>query len=227
MQNRKSTPNLIVMLTQNDLTVYNAYDLFNECKHLGVKYWGIKEAPLSAAEIKHIFSLFHQYGKIAVLESVTYSEEEGLESAKNAAASNCDILIGTKYYDSINEICKKNKIKYMPYIGKVYNRPSILDGSSDDLIEESNKYIDKGVYGVNFLGYRHKNTSDEFIGNILQKLKTNICVAGSIDSFEKLDELIKYSPWGFTIGNAFFANKFGLGFSQQIERVYSYIDKEG
>lgn len=226
MKNKKSAPNLIVMLTRNDFTVNNAYDLFSECKHLGVKYWGIKEAPLPESEIKRLFSFFHQYGKNAVLESVTYSEEEGLESAKKAAACECDILIGTKYYDSINEICKKNNIKYMPYIGKVYNRPSILEGTSDSIIEESNKYIDSGVYGVNFLGYRHKNTSHELIKNVLQKIKTNICVAGSIDDFQKLNEVIKYSPWGFTIGNAFFENKFGSGFSQQIERLCSYLGKE-
>ena len=36
-----------------------------------------------------------------------------------AVECGCDILMGTMYYDSINEYCKENNLKYMPFIGKV------------------------------------------------------------------------------------------------------------
>ena len=32
--------------------------------------------------------------------------------------------------------------------------------------------------------------------------------AGSIASFERLDEVCRAGPWGFTIGSAFFERKF-------------------
>ena len=34
--------NLVVMLTYNDVTVKNAYEVFNTCKNLPVQHWGFK-----------------------------------------------------------------------------------------------------------------------------------------------------------------------------------------
>ena len=36
-------PELIVMLTHNDRTVENAYEIFDACKDAKAKYWGFKE----------------------------------------------------------------------------------------------------------------------------------------------------------------------------------------
>lgn len=43
--------------------------------------------------------------KKTFLEVVEYTEEEGLERAKIALECGCDILMGTLFYDSINEFC--------------------------------------------------------------------------------------------------------------------------
>ncbi len=40
--------NLIVMLTNNDVTVENALRLFEELKDLPVQYWGFKDVGLVA-----------------------------------------------------------------------------------------------------------------------------------------------------------------------------------
>ena len=58
----------------------------------------------------------------------------------------CDILMGTVYFDSINAFCKKNGLKYMPFIGNVYNRPSILDGSIESMINQANEYIKRSFW---------------------------------------------------------------------------------
>ena len=39
--------NLIVMLTYDDRTVENAYEIFEKCKYSKAKFWGFKEKPLS------------------------------------------------------------------------------------------------------------------------------------------------------------------------------------
>ena len=52
-----------------------------------------------------------------------------------------------------------------------------------------------------------------------------VCIAGSIDSFERLDEVRKAAPWAFTIGGAFFENKFGDTFAQQVNTVCDYMSR--
>ena len=39
----KNIPKLIVMLTYNDMTVKNAYEIFGRCKDSKALYWGFKE----------------------------------------------------------------------------------------------------------------------------------------------------------------------------------------
>ena len=75
--------------------------------------------------------------KKTFLEVVEYTEEEGLERAKIALECGCDILMGTLFYDSINVFCKSNNLKYMPFVGQVEDRPSILKGSIDEMINEA------------------------------------------------------------------------------------------
>ena len=41
-----NAPELIVMLTHNDLTVTDAYEIFDQCKKSKAKFWGFKEEPL-------------------------------------------------------------------------------------------------------------------------------------------------------------------------------------
>ena len=53
-----------------------------------------------------------------------------------------------------------------------------------------------------------------------------MCIAGSVNSYERLDELKDANPWAFTIGGAFFDNKFGDDFNEQINSVCEYMEKE-
>lgn len=100
-------PELIIMLTYNDVTVRNAYEIFEESKDSKAKIWGFKEVGLPLDKMKTLFAYMKEWGKKTVLEVVAYIEEECMEGAKMAKECNCDILIGTLYFDSINAFCKK------------------------------------------------------------------------------------------------------------------------
>lgn len=217
--------NLIVMLTHNDETVQKAHEIFIQCKNSQAEYWGFKEEPLPADEMKHLFHCMKSFGKKTVLEVVAYSEQEGLEGAKAAAACECDILMGTMYFDSINEFCKNHKLKYMPFVGNVAERPSVLSGSIDDIISEANELITKGVYGFDLLAYRYSGDSSELIKRFVSEVSVPVCIAGSINSYSRLDELKGIKPWAFTIGGAFFENRFGNDFTEQINNVCKYIEE--
>lgn len=218
--------NLIVMLTHNDITVNNAYEIFEKCKDSKAKFWGFKEQNLSINKMKELYKYMKQCGKTTFLEVVEYTEKEGLDGAKMALECGCDVLMGTIYYDSINEFCKSNNLKYMPFVGKVEDRPSILKGDIAEMINEANKYVEKGVYGIDLLGYRYVGNSIELNEKIVLNVDAPVCIAGSISNYERLDELKVIKPWAFTIGSAFFENKFGNDFCEQINNVCDYIKIE-
>ncbi len=215
--------NLIVMLTHNDRTVENASELFEKYGGSKAEYWGFKEEGIPAAEMKKLYSQMKGRGKTTVLEVVAYTEPECIAGAEMAAKFGCDILMGTLYFDSVNEICRNNGIKYMPFVGKVTERPSVLDGDIDAMIAEANEYLRRGVYGFDLLGYRYTGDAHELIRRFVGEVNAPVCVAGSIVGYEDLDEIKKVAPFAFTIGGAFFENKFDGDLGEQVDKVCDYM----
>ena len=220
----KENLNLIVMLTHNEKTVKNSFKIFEECRNSKAKLWGFKEKPLPVDEMKKLYKYMKKCGKMTFLEVVEYTEKEGLEGAKLAVECGCDILMGTVFFDSINEFCKSNNLKYMPFVGKVTQRPSILEGDINEIIAEAKKYQKKGVYGFDLLGYRYVGDAVELNKKFVEEIEGPVCLAGSINSYVRLDEVKNVKPWAFTIGSAFFENKFDGTFKEQINKVYEYIE---
>jgi hypothetical protein len=218
-------PILIVMLTQNDRTVPNARSVFEECKDSKAEYFGFKEEPLPLDEMKELFAYMKKCGKKTALEVVAYSEQEGIAGAETAVECGCDILMGTMYYDSVNEICKANGMKYMPYVGEITERPSVLDGSIESMINEAKKCMEKGVDGFDLLGYRYTGDAVELNRRFSSEVKAPVCIAGSVDSYERLAEIKEAAPWAFTIGSAFFDKRFGGSIREQIDNVCDYISR--
>ena len=58
-----TSPELIVMLTHNDLTVNNAYDIFEHCKNSQAQFWGFKEEPLPLEQMIQLFGYMKNCGK--------------------------------------------------------------------------------------------------------------------------------------------------------------------
>lgn len=219
------SPKLIVMLTHNDHTVENAREIFDLCKNSKAQYWGFKEKPLPISEMKTLFSEMKANGKTTFLEVVEYDEESGLQGAQIAKECGCDILMGTIFFDSINQFCKENNIKYMPFVGQITGRPSILEGSIEDMIAQAREYLKEGVYGFDLLGYRYTGDAVELNKAFVQAIEAPVCLAGSINCYERLDEVVETNPWAFTIGSAFFEKKFGTNIHEQVNKVCDYINK--
>lgn len=215
--------NLIVMLTYNDETVDNAHEIFEQCKNSEAKFWGLKEKSLSLDKMKNLYKYMKECGKITFLEVVEYTEKGGLDGARIAVECGCNVLMGTVFFDSINKFCKENNLKYMPFVGKVTERPSILEGEIEEIIKEAGEYLKKGVYGFDLLGYRYTGNAQKLNETFVLEIKAPVCIAGSINGYERLDELKNANPWAFTIGSAFFENKFDGTFEEQINKVCRYI----
>lgn len=220
------SPELIVMLTQNDRTIKNAYEIFEQCKESKAKYWGFKEKGLSRRQMKELFSYMKKCGKTTVLEVVAYTEKECIDGALTAIDCGCDILMGTMYFESVHNLLKEHSIKYIPFIGKVSQRPSILEGTVEEIIAQGEEISQKGVFGFDLLGYRYTGDINKLISEFVLHTKLPVCVAGSVDSYERLDLIKKVSPWSFTIGGAFFEHCFGECIKDQIDKVFEYINRK-
>ena len=63
-------PELIIMLTHNDITVSNAMKVFESCKDLPAQRWGFKDVGLSKEEMIQLNKAMKEAGKTTYLEVV-------------------------------------------------------------------------------------------------------------------------------------------------------------
>lgn len=223
----RSIPQLIVMLTHNDYTVENAEEVFEEGRGSRASFWGMKEHPLLRERMKNLYARMKKCGKTTALEVVGYDFDSAMKGAELAKYCGCDILMGTKFYDSISKFCRENGILYFPFVGNIVGRPSVLSGSIDEIIDEARDVIARGADGVDLLGYRYVDDAEALIAALVKSVDAPVCIAGSIDSYQRLDSVCRVSPHSFTIGSAFFNNCFGGSISEQIDKVIGYIDSKG
>ena len=220
-------PELVVMLTYNDETVENALDLFNEMKDTPVTYWGFKDVGLPPNRMKEVVDSMNASGKITSLEVVSLTEKEGLAGAKLAVECGFNILMGTAFFDSINNYLKDKPVKYYPFIGHVHGHPSILDGSTEEIIQHAHSMEAKGVDGIDILSYRYTGNAPALLEEVVKATNVPVVSAGSIDSYDRIAEVQNTGAWGFTIGTAFFDKKFipNGSFSENMMATWEWLQK--
>lgn len=220
-------PKLILMFTSNDITVPDAIDYFEQVKDLPVDYFGYKEIGLEPEEMKILNEKIHKAGFQSFLEVVEYKEEAILGPAQMAIDVGFDHLMGTAYFQSIWNVIGK-KIKYFPFCGKIYGRPSVLDGTIDEIAEDAKRIEAEGVDGFDLLAHRYVDPSkvNDLVITVKNAVKVPIISAGSINSLARVEETIEQGVWGFTIGGAFFEKKFVPDCSYR-ENVAAVLEKLG
>ena len=201
-------PEIIVMLTHHDVTVPNALEVFETCKDLPVQYWGFKNVGLPKEQMKAVTAAMKAAGKTTFLEVVTYDEESCMDGAKTAVECGFDCLMGTLYYESVHSYLKEQGLTYMPFVGKVSGSPSILEGTNEEIIQNAKDLMSKGIKGFDILAYRHVVDGEKLAREFCAAIDAQICIAGSINSFARIDTMFDIGPWTFTMGSALFEKKF-------------------
>lgn len=222
----KREPELTVMLTYDDRTVSNAAQIFEQCKDTKAVRWGFKEEGLPVEQMKALFARMQECGKKTVLEVVAYTEEECMAGARLAVDCGCDMLMGTVFFDSVNAFCHEHDIKYMPFVGNVHDRPSVLEGDITQMLAEAEKCIEKGAYGVDLLAYRYTGDQKQLLRSFAAQADMPVCIAGSVNDYERIDEILQTGLSCFTVGSAFFDNNFDGTFAEQIDKVCTYIHEQ-
>lgn len=83
----------------------------------------------------------------------------------------------------------------------------------------------KGVDGINLSAFRYLGGDpEELLAAVSGAVEKPFSIAGSVNSFERIDYLKTLPMLGaFTIGGAFFENQFGGSFAEQIDKVCAYL----
>jgi hypothetical protein len=194
-----------------------------------VIHWGFKDVGLPPDKMKVVVESMNAAGKTTFLEVVSLTEEEGLAGARLAVECGFDILMGTVFFDSINDYLKDKPVKYYPFPGHVHSHPSILDGTIEDIVQHARDMESKGVDGMDLLTYRYTGDAPALLKEVVQATQVPIVSAGSIDSFDRIAEVRDAGTWGFTIGTAFFEKKFILdgSFKDNMMAVWDWVQKYG
>ncbi|MHA1797396.1 MAG: 4-hydroxythreonine-4-phosphate dehydrogenase [Candidatus Helarchaeota archaeon] len=202
----------IFMLTYNDVTRKDAIEVYESIRDVKeLKFVGFKNIGLEMEEYKKLVKMMKEDGKTIFLEVVSDSEEASIESAKVGLELGVDYLIGTfkEYIPATLKVIEGKPIKFMPYIGEVVDHPCILKGTIEEMQADVKEVESLGIAGINLLAYRHATIDvEELIKKVMEVMKTNLIVAGSIKTPEQVKKMKELNVWAFTIGGAIFDKKF-------------------
>jgi hypothetical protein len=220
-------PELIVMLTHHDQTVPHALDLFNRLKDQPVTHWGFKDVGLPPDAMRAVVQAMKAAGKTTYLEVVSLSEAEGVRGAQLAVDLGFDVLMGTVYFPSIKDFLQDKPIRYYPFPGHVHSHPSVLDGTVEEVVAHARYLEAQGAHGLDLLTYRYTGDAPRLLREVVQATRIPIVSAGSIASYERIQEVWQAGAWGFTIGSAFFENKFVPGgFEANLIEVAAWLNNQ-
>ena len=76
----------------------------------------------------------------------------------------------------------------------------------------------------NIVEQTEKEMTEPFYNSFVEETTVPVVLAGSVNSYQRLDEVKDADPWAFTIGGAFFENKFDGTFAEQINKVVDYME---
>jgi hypothetical protein len=214
----------IFMLTHNDCTVDDAFEVLEETQDLGLRFIGFKDIGLPFDRLKRLAAAIHAAGQEVMLEVVSVNKEDELRSVKAALDLRVDYLLGGSHAEEAASIIEGTRIRYCPFPGRVIGHPSVLRGTVAEITESARELGRMpGVYGLDLLAYRHDGDVEELVRSILAAVTVPVIAAGSVDSGEKIQRLTELGVWGFTVGSAVFEKRFVEGGStrRQVEAILS------
>lgn len=222
-------PEIIIMLTNNDITVSNAEEVFESCKDLPAKKWGFKDVGLPKEEMIRLAQKMKEAGKETYIEVVTYTEEGCLEGAKLAYECGFDYLTGTLPFDSVFKYAKEHNLKYAPFCGNVGGSPVVLSGTIEEIAASAKECIEKGAIGVDLTSYRYTDGDPIELTKAVVKAvgADKVSIAGSIGNIQRMDEMKAAGVAEYTMGSALFNANFvkNGSFRENLEFVLDYLKK--
>ena len=86
--------------------------------------------------------------------------------------------MGTVYSDVVNEFCREKWNQIYAICGEIHDRPSVLEGTCEEMILQAREYLAKGVYGIDLLGYRYTGDAARLNEEFVRAVDAPVCIAG-------------------------------------------------
>lgn len=215
----------IFMLTHHDVTVAHAVDVFDDVKDTGITSVGFKDVGLPFDKMRRLVTRIKKEEMSVFLESVSLTNDDAVDTAIKLGV---DYFIGGVFRKSTLNRLTRQGIRYYPYAGRVIGHPCVLRGSIDEVVHDAREIAASGVDGINLLAYRYQDNVDQLMGSIQSAVDSPLIVAGNINSFDRIEQVLRWKVWGFTIGSAIFEGKFSerKNVADQISAVRAAVEKK-
>jgi hypothetical protein len=217
-------PEFIFMLTRNDVTVEDAFEVYDEVRDAGLRYVGFKDVGLPFDRLRALTQAMHEGGQEVMLEVVSEEREDELRSARAALDLGVDYLLGGTHAEEVTEMLSGTGIRYCPFPGRIIGHPSLLRGSIEEITQSAGRLAAMdGVWGLDLLAYRHDGDVERLVRSVVESVEVPVIAAGSVDSEEKIRTLADAGVWGFTVGSAIFEGRFAHNSASTREQVETVL----
>ncbi len=224
----RPSPDFIFMLTNQDKTVADAEERLQDVFAAGITHIGFKDVGLPFDRLKGMADAIKARGANLYLEVVSLDEESEKKSAEAGLALGIDVLMGGTRPDVVLPMIAGKKIGYYPFPGKVVGHPSKLEGTIEKIVESAKKMAAlDGVTGLDLLAYRFDGNVEQLMTEVCKAVDKPICVAGSIDSPDRLASVVTSGAAAFTVGSAAFNGAFSgeMNLVREIEAISAALNK--
>jgi len=204
-----TVPEFILMLTNNDVTVDNALDVYRDVRQADLRYVGFKDVGLPVARLRALADAIRADGRRVVLEVVSENRSDELRSVQAGLELHVDYLMGGTHAGDVTRIIAGWPVRYFPFPGNVIGHPSLLRGTVPDIAESARVLgATPGVHGLDLLAYRYDGDVDTLVAAVVAAAGVPVIAAGSISTEAQIRHLAGLGVWGFTVGTAIFDRRF-------------------
>ena len=200
----------IFMLTHSDSTIADALDYVDTLADTGLHYIGFKDVGATPERQRQIAQAARAAGFETMLEVVSTTREDEINSVRAALAAGVDWILGGTQPDAVLPMLEGSTVRYCPFPGRIVGHPSVLEGEIDEIAASAATLSARpGVFGLDLLAYRHATADIEVLTREVVKASQGpVIAAGSVVSDEQIAVLAAAGAWGFTIGSAIFDGRF-------------------
>jgi 2,4-dienoyl-CoA reductase-like NADH-dependent reductase (Old Yellow Enzyme family) len=213
----------IFMLTRDDKTVPDCFEVLEAVVPHGVRHIGFKDAGADKATMARLATAIRKSGAASYLEVVSLEPEAGVEAACLAAEIGVDCLMGGTDIAGMKAALGNAPVAFLPFVGKPSGHPTVLGGTAEEVAADCRRARELGCAGVDLLAYR-SNAADPL--SLVRAARGalgegRLVVAGSIDTPARVRAIAEAGADAFTVGTAVLDRRFAPGLDAIEDQLYA------
>ncbi|MBQ3340075.1 MAG: hypothetical protein IJG82_10880, partial [Atopobiaceae bacterium] len=189
------------------------------------KHWGFKIEGTTPESFADLAATMKEHGKEVYIEVLALDEEDCIRAAEQCIAGGAQHMLGTPYYPSVQKMLDEAGVTYSPF--PALDPDSRMRRPIPEVVDCAMGFERAGCDGFTISAFRYLGGDpEELLRALDDATEMPFRIAGSVNSYERLDFVKSLKNLtGFTIGGAFFENKFGETFAENVTTVCEYLLK--